>query len=438
MIISYCSVAGQDVIFVNDSINAPVLNDSVIRRDQEISSFYAGHHFRTNHNTIFFNGRILLTKVAINSFVADWVFFQNFIANKTTFKKRVLIDSTGCDTLFFQNCSFNNGILIKNGQIEDLRFVESKISGRANFVSMVFTKASFANTVFNSPPSFDNCTFKDASFNNTHFQNGALFNKCIFDGTINFDSCTLPLKLALPFSSLTNNSNFSFIGTNLPDTIDLSGNISLGNIIDFTKADYGYKEHLGKKISIYLYKTDLSKIQLDYQYFKLIFRASPDSVDISADEKEKLYEGLLNNFKTRGYLESYRLLDIEYQRFKAKNSTLGFLWWIPEYWWNYGYNKEWIFYWVIGFMLAFTFINFFAYNWIVPIYKPDHLPVWIQEYSWGRFWYSFVYTGMIFFSFSLKIDKIKVKNKGGTLYLVLLYSVGLICIAYMANFVIQK
>jgi len=55
-----------------------------------------------------------------------------------------------------------------------------------------------------------------------------------------------------------------------------------------------------------------------------------------------------------------------------------------------------------------------------------------------RLWYSFTYTATIFFLLSLKVEKIKFKNKRGVLYLMLIYLAGILCLAYMANYIIQK
>lgn len=59
-----------------------------------------------------------------------------------------------------------------------------------------------------------------------------------------------------------------------------------------------------------------------------------------------------------------------------------------------------------------------------------------------KLWYSFVYTGTIFFGLTLKIDHFKFdprpRNVIGTFYLLFMYVLGILCLAYMANFVIQQ
>lgn len=62
---------------------------------------------------------------------------------------------------------------------------------------------------------------------------------------------------------------------------------------------------------MYLYRSDISKFLFDYRYFQLIFTDTLHKEHLSRDEKISIYEAALKNFKDRGQLESYRLLDFE-------------------------------------------------------------------------------------------------------------------------------
>jgi len=55
-----------------------------------------------------------------------------------------------------------------------------------------------------------------------------------------------------------------------------------------------------------------------------------------------------------------------------------------------------------------------------------------------RWWYSFIYTASIFFRLTLKLDNLKYTDKRWTAYVMLVYLIGVVCLAYMANFVLQK
>jgi hypothetical protein len=248
----------------------------------------------------------------------------------------------------------------------------------------------------------------------------------------------------------------------------------------------------------------------------------------------------LKNFKDHGQDESYQWLDIEYQYYK---DTLGDKRWVGDlkkWWWNYGYNKEDVFAHMSFLLFIFTFLTFFAINYlnkfayrikiinnkIPPIYasqpfekrraivkrrmkinaksvnanfakifviitalfglawalsirkyansvfvKTIELITLAENYqifffsslvglllvvlmisavfkkteigervrnSAERLWYSFIYTANIFFPVFLKVENLKYKNKLATLYVMVVYAAGLICIGYIANFVIQK
>lgn len=183
------------------------------------------------------------------------------------------------------------------------------------------------------------------------------------------------------------------------------------------------------------------------------------------DEIISLYEKALNNFNASGQKLSYKKLDIEYHDFLNGSFIL------PHIWNCYGYHKEWVFYWAfLIFLPLFTLFTFFflpflqnnVYNLtfftanevrlrsskIEKKYYYDESgiteqknPTFVKRY-FSRLWYSFVYTGVIFFLFSLKIENFKFdkrfKNIMGSFYVIVVYTIGIICIAYMANFALQK
>ena len=55
-----------------------------------------------------------------------------------------------------------------------------------------------------------------------------------------------------------------------------------------------------------------------------------------------------------------------------------------------------------------------------------------------RLWYAFVYSANIFFRLTLKVEDLQYNRIWATLYVMIMYTLGLVCLAYMANFVLQK
>ena len=52
--------------------------------------------------------------------------------------------------------------------------------------------------------------------------------------------------------------------------------------------------------------------------------------------------------------------------------------------------------------------------------------------------YCFLYTGFVFWGVKLSIDKLKIKNVYLAVWIIFQYSAGVICLAYLANYIITK
>ena len=261
----------------------------------------------------------------------------------------------------------------------------------------------------------------------------------------------------------------------MPDTLDFSNNRGLQSVVDFTKADF-YKNNGYDSLSnrfkahfIFLRNTPIAKIKIDYIHFKLLFTSRDKRLNATDDEREAIYRQLLKQFDENNQVESFKKLDIEYHFFLFDKIKLHWLGIFFYYWWEFGYHKEYIFFWVITFILCFTGINFFLINFLNQrIYKMDNIPrirpfadlkaplnqaiidrarkikgVQMLMFFYLRFfrrrlWYAFVYTCSVFFKITLKIEKLKFANWLGCLYLMLIYTSGLLSLAYLANYVLNK
>lgn len=317
-----------------------------------------------------------------------------------------------------------------------IRFFQDTFTKNADISYSTFKHwADFSHTKFDSDANFISDTIqnfglvgasinKDLIFNKTQFIECAYFNELVLGDT----------------------SKLYFLNTSLPDSLFFPNIIKIPSEIDLTQANFTDPVRFDDegeyiKHNILFYHTDISKFYFNYQYFNLIFDDFKHNIHITGDEKTALFEGVLKNFKDRGQLESYRLLDIEYQKYKWGRPYFHWLWWVPHYWWNYGYTKELVFFWVFIFVLAFTTINFFYLKYLNnKVYKMDFIPS-RPTYNFRRrtrLWLAFLYTCSIFFRFSLNYGRLKFNKIGSVIYILLIYILGLICIAYMANFIIQK
>jgi hypothetical protein len=376
----------------------------------------------------------------------------------------------------FQYATFKQKVSCSGADFLDgADFTLAEFRGEAGFSSASFYAPSYYdNTVFNKDVSFLSARFqKDVYFRKTHFHGSVSFLQAEFHDTANFSGTTFPKdvdfshlnlrgKISFQQATFCNYADFSqitfsdsayllFQKATLPDTLNFSGNPKINNEIDLSAANLTEISHNDslkgksyKKHYIFLYKTDISKFHFDYTHFKLLFTDPTTGLEIPVDEKEAMYEQALKNFQDRGQQVSYKLLDVEYQNFLWERSGFKMIGWVPRLWWNYGYDKQNVFYWTAFLLALFTFINFFLLNYLNDnVYEVENIPkpvitkFTLRDIA-SRAWYGFIYTVSIFFRVSLDVTKIKYHKIGGTILVLIIYLLGLVCLAYMANFVLQR
>lgn len=223
-------------------------------------------------------------------------------------------------------------------------------------------------------------------------------------------------------------------------TIDLH-NLSLANNAELDIYDVSPLDS-GEKIPVNLAHAQIAGINLDYEKDSLVFSDS----DTSFNVKSNTYLKLLQNFKDRGYTKSYELADIDYQ--KLKNGYEGH-WYkkcydvFQQLWWNYGYSKWYIFIWTLGSLFIFSIINYWffqkmnkeVYTLYAEFPQCQKAPIFSRVAK--NYYYSVVYTSVIFFSFTVKTDKLQYENRRLLIWFLLIYTLGVICLAYLANFVLK-
>lgn len=394
-----------------------------------------------------------------------------FYFQKTVAQDSVRMDSTVTDTLHFENRSIK--LVLRKVHTEPTYFVAIEVKQPASFRSSTFQQMVYLDSVqFDKMASFssanfiegtevigatfnDYCDFtstvfsKGVDFTGVKFRQQTDFSGSNFLSTVDFSEAAFYGKTSFNNLQFSPATELIFAGCFLPDTIDFSYNTQkLNSEIDLTVAKFRDSGLITEKPHfIVLYKSDISQFHLDYIHFRLLVPDSVKSPDdaikrrVSDDEKESMYEGLLNNFNLHGQKESYRKLDIEYRHFKfyKKWWTIPF-YWIDLVWWNFGYTKELVFLWTIFLILLYSTINYPRLEYLNNnVYTVDKIP---EDYSNisgpRRFWYSFVYTAVLFFKFTLNTEKLKFNHIGATIYILAIYTSGLVCLAYMANFIIQK
>lgn len=387
--------------------------------------------------------------------------FQSMLLYKDAIKKGTTnyYRSTFTGKATFQNAYFKgwadfDSATIENGNFENVTFDTAFFNNTFfNFSTDFFLakfkyQSTFYGAIFSSMGNFTNTNFAgNANFSKTVFKDGAVFYSASFQKRVNFYGASFSNYTDFSHLKFTDSAKTRFIfdSVKLPNIINFSSNPYIPCEIDLSSADYKDPKYYDSKLNqitathrIYLYKSDISKFHFDYFHFKLTFTdpTNPGYV-IPNDEKEAIYEALLANFKSRGQELSYEELDKEYQDFKwsIQPWPLSYLGNIIKWWWNFGYNKEWVFRNTFFLVLFFTLVNFFFLNKLNSVYHISFIPKDLGNIK--GLWYSLIYTCIVFFPLALTRDNIK-KTSGWLVYIVFIYLTGLLCVAYMANFVLAK
>lgn len=292
-----------------------------------------------------------------------------------------------------------------------------------------------------------------------------IFNKYFFD-KVEVDSLTLvepgtshqfvDSKIKrLTFLGLFNSPRVSFYDTKLdtlnfrldnnrlPDTLIFSNvNLSSAPILDLTKS--------GKLLILYLGSTDIDKFKIDIARTNVIVLKKQPYID-----KYLLYQRLKKMTSEKGLFDKYEVYDKQFREliYLSKNEWLKNF--FDKYWWDYGYDKSRVIYISIGFYLLFSLINLTFSKELKKVYWPDKFQTYesrvderYQEIQITRTLKIkrrsqhgmgvFLLTAYVFWGVKLDLKDIELRNRWMILLLISQYIVGIICLAYIANFIVSK
>lgn len=319
----------------------------------------------------------------------------------------------------------------------------------------------FTNVVFKAPISFRNVHFRKAAlFRGATFKESADFTGATFDSIIDFSHSKLYGKFSLSSSQIR--GGLSLVETALPDTLDFSYVTVRGTRVDMTltkptKTPVASRRVFAKTCLLNLIGTDMSYIKINMNNFALYFPERnvfatdeiSDTNIINYDEKISLYETLLGKLRNDGFLESYKILDIEYHRFKYANQGLWDRYIVDNcqfIWWNYGYDQRRVIYWTLALLVFFTFVNLMFYPQLdKSVYSIPFLDYASfarnedQLYSFRYLVHACAYTGIVFLGIKMDLNKFRngaARNHPGLFaYLMLIYGIGLVCVGFIVNII---
>ena len=350
-------------------------------------------------------------------------------------------------TLFIKELDLSS-IVFSNS----VRLFETSYIFKFNMMSILFKDAcTFDNSSFPNNTVFENLNFnKLVTFDGNDFSENVSFTNTNFND-VSFDNTFFSEYLNLFGTNF--NSKTSFVNTVLPDSIDFRCVNIKGDIIDFTTTIRGKDNH---KCKIALARTNINKIRINMDLFELWFPPyfktktlyGLEMRDVITEEEVRVvYEQLLANFKTNGFVNSYKALDIQYDKYQAKHKgwfSFYVLDTIQDLWWEYGYSKNRIFLWTFLIFIMFSIINmFFIRKLISDIYRIKFMYCFLEE---GKNKFirkiSFLnsvgsYTAIVFFGLKMDVEKFQVgahrKHPFLFIYLMLIYIIGLICLGFIVN-----
>jgi hypothetical protein len=208
--------------------------------------------------------------------------------------------------------------------------------------------------------------------------------------------------------------------------------------------------------SIYLESIDITMLVIPFDFAKLSFTSQTrsrmsDSVSTYDDVEAKntLYLNILAQLKNSNEEQSYKQLNLEYQRFHhleySTNPIAPLLYHIERLWWNFGHNKSRILIGTCCILLLLSFINVFL---IGTLSEEVYVVQGITKYTkssahegrelsmMSRFIFSFYYTAIIFFGLKMEIRALDFNRYMLVGYLFVIFTTGLVCLAFLANWIL--
>ncbi len=406
----------------------------------------------------------------------------------TAYKFSLILFTTVFSTLFLEasgNHEFDTSISYEGNQFNERLIVQSReFMGATNFSYSTFDSlAYFGSSTFDSVALFWGVKFKSqVNFTYTNFKGATYFAGSEFDSLVSFRGTRFNAIADFSRATFMDEANFLgarfdsaavFIGTRfrdarfykstLPESFDfrsceVEGGISLlGTFLN----DEMHTQN--RKCRINLIGARIDKFNFTYDNFIL---EKPDTVLSKAHYQNlnSVYERLLKRFNYLGYKESYQALDKEYQEFKRTQNPylesiyeryLGYFFnWLNKNWNDYGYAKDRIWRHTTMFLVIFIFLNWSIFSWLVlNVYSIPSIDkamfrgeryTKMEYYSWPmwtkllfNFKYAVYYTILIFFGLRMTIENINFRN-WGVVIIFIEYVIGLICLGYLANFVISS
>lgn len=231
--------------------------------------------------------------------------------------------------------------------------------------------------------------------------------------------------------------------SNFPDTIVLN-NLDLSDMSEYIDLTGSQKTNNPNKLLV-LGNIDFSKLKIPLTKYTI-------KIDDNGEYEDQitLYQTVINKLKELGLNKKAEVLDKRYQEIQYKHNNNYLINIVSRYWWDYGYNKSKVFTNSCILFFIFFIINMLFFDNLLKVYLPNN----IEEYYYnlnrtsnystklkriiGKTPIMLLYTAFIFWGLKLDVKDLKVKHWPSLTLIIVEYSVGIICLAYLANYVLSK
>lgn len=248
--------------------------------------------------------------------------------------------------------------------------------------------------------------------------------------------------------SITNSSldSCSF-GDNVPDTCTLA-NVDLSSMKGRVKFNLNYIWARRKPLLLNLAEVDLKKLDFPLGLTDVRIDSRQDYT-----HQAELYQTLLKLYQENGYTEKYEIYDKEFQEIKYLYNHHPILNFFDKYWWDYGYAKARVLFLSFFIFLIFTLLNLLCYDKLQEVYWPDkfrdHDLSLTERYAgndqrvlakkmFKKSMSVILYTGFLFWGLRFEIKDIALKNRYVVLLVILQYITGVVCLAFIAHFILSR
>jgi len=234
------------------------------------------------------------------------------------------------------------------------------------------------------------------------------------------------------------------IGGNLPVQLVLY-NVDFSGVkgqVDLTKFN------TTKKTTLFLKNVDIKKLNIN-----LTHTLVTPVADQSYENRLATLQELVKRCNDLGYTGQAEEYDKALQSLKYKFNGEEYKDIISKYWWDYGYDKSRVIFISIGVFFFFSLLNFTIANRMKEVYWPERFQEfdarlnaqYVEQHRRNRvkkhFKHTlgiFLFTAFVFWGVRFDLKEMEIRHRGIVLLLVTEYVVGVICLAYIANFVISK